>query len=36
MQLLGNERFQLRGYFEQQTSIDVAFRLGHRLCGMVR
>ena len=31
-----NGRFQIRGHFGQKTSIDVAFRLGHRLCDMVR
>ena len=28
--------FQLREPFGQYTSIDVAFRLGHHLCDMVR
>ena len=31
-----NGRFQLRGHFGQKTSIDIAFRLSHRLCDMVR
>ena len=31
-----NGRFQLRGHFGKLTSRDVAFRLCHRLCDMVR